>query len=217
VPLPVCEESLSPRLWRLLYLGRMDVLKGGQLLLEALPRVQSALGGGGNTCPPPHLHVTFAGDGPSRSEWEHLAAQLRDKTPGVTTEFPGWVDGTEIEELWARCDLAVVPSLWPEPFGLVGPEAVFRGVPLAAFAVGGIPEWLSDGVNGHLAPGDPPTAGGLAEAIVKCLRDPQAHAALRRGAATVAARLGGQDHLTALERIFANVAGSRYRECVGLP
>ena len=54
-------------------------------------------------------------------------------------------------------DLLVVPSVWPEPFGLVGPEAAHHGVPSAAFAVGGIPEWLVDGVSGHLAAGDRPT------------------------------------------------------------
>ena len=50
----------------------------------------------------------------------------------------------------------MVPSIWPEPFGQVGPEAGLYGVPAAAFAVGGTPSWLTDGVNGRLAPGDPP-------------------------------------------------------------
>ena len=48
--------------------------------------------------------------------------------------------------------LLVVPSVWPEPFGSVGMAAARCGVPAAAFAVGGIPQWLHDGVNGHLAP-----------------------------------------------------------------
>ena len=69
-----------------------------------------------------------------------------------------------------RADLLVVPSLWPEPFGLVGLEAARHRLPVAAFAVGGIPDWLRPGVNGYLAPGDPPTPGGLADAIIACLR-----------------------------------------------
>ena len=79
-------------------------------------------------------------------------------------------------------DLLVVPSTWPEPFGLIGPEAGLHRLPAAAFAVGGIPEWLSDGVNGRLAPGDPPSAAGLARAIVECVRDPAELARLRNGA-----------------------------------
>jgi glycosyltransferase involved in cell wall biosynthesis len=80
----------------------------------------------------------------------------------------------------------VVPSVWPEPFGLVGPEAAAYGVPAAAYAVGGIPDWLQDGVNGHLAPGNPPMAAGLADAIVNCLGDPAHYEQLRRGALAAA-------------------------------
>ena len=60
----------------------------------------------------------------------------------------------------ASADLLVVPSLWPEPFGLVGLEGARSRLPAAAFAVGGIPDWLRSGVNGYLAPGDPPTPAG---------------------------------------------------------
>ena len=54
----------------------------------------------------------------------------------------------------AASDLLVVPSVWPEPFGSVGPAAAQHGIPAAAFAVGGIPQWLHEGVNGHLADGN---------------------------------------------------------------
>ena len=79
-------------------------------------------------------------------------------------------------------DVVVMPSLWPEPFGLVGLEANRRGVPVVAFATGGIPEWLHDGVNGCLAPGDPPTADGLADALIRCIRSLESSDALIRRA-----------------------------------
>jgi glycosyltransferase involved in cell wall biosynthesis len=78
-------------------------------------------------------------------------------------------------------------------------------VPAAAFAVGGIPEWLADGVNGRLAPAGPPRAAGLATAIAACLRDPAEHARLRAGARAAAARLGFAEHATRLERIFREI------------
>ncbi len=111
-----------------------------------------------------------------------------------------------MDELLDSCDLQVVPSLWPEPFGLVGPEAGLRGVPAAAFSVGGVPDWLIDGVNGYLAPGDPPTATGLAEAIVRCLRDPSEHAELRKGAVKIAEQFSIKSHLVALMDVFEHVA-----------
>ena len=60
--------------------------------------------------------------------------------------------------------LVAVPSLWPEPFGLVGLDAAALGRPAIAFDVGGIGEWLTDGVNGKLVE---PAAGeeGLARRI----------------------------------------------------
>ena len=102
-------------------------------------------------------------------------------------------------DLLDEADLLVVPSVWPEPFGLVGPEAGLHGVPAAGFAVGGIPEWLQDGVNGCLAPGDPPTTAGLADAIVRCLADPDTHRRLRQEAVRCAQRFSMTRHLAELE------------------
>lgn len=186
--------------WSLLFLGRMDLLKGGRMLLDALPRVCSALD--------KPLRVTFAGDGPEREGWESKAAKMRAENPRLTIEFSGWLQRFEIDGMLAACDLLIMPSLWPEPFGLVGPEAGLRGVPAAAFAVGGINDWLIDGVNGHLASGAPPTAQGLAEAILKCLHSRDYHNQLRNGAVEMARRFSMESHLTKLLDVFEQ-AGSR--------
>jgi glycosyltransferase involved in cell wall biosynthesis len=104
--------------------------------------------------------------------------------------------------------------VWPEPFGLAGPEAGLHGVPVAAFDVGGVPEWLIDGVNGYLAPGSPPTAEGLAQAVVKCLRDPSEYERLRRGAVETARQFSLKNHLTALTGVFEKIvpAGMNHRD-----
>lgn len=183
--------------WRLLFSGRMDLLKGGHIFLDALPNVSTSL-----RMP---LRVIFAGDGLKRQAWESQAIRIQQQHPELYIEFVGWVNQAQMELLRRTCDLQVVPSLWPEPFGLVGPEAGLRGVPTAAFAVGGIRDWLTDGVNGFLAPGDPPTADGLAEAIVKCLRDPTVYARLRRGAVELAQRFSLKNHLEALQKVFEKV------------
>ncbi|HLB88019.1 MAG TPA: glycosyltransferase family 4 protein [Terriglobales bacterium] len=184
--------------WRLLFLGRMDFWKGGHLFLDALPRVAASLDR--------PLRVTFAGDGPERSAWESQAKRLKDQAQGLEIEFVGWLEGRQREALIADSDLLVMPSQWPEPFGLSGLEAGLHGIPAVAFAVGGIPEWLQDGVNGFLAPGNPPTAAGLSEAIVRALHDPDTHARLRRGALEKAKAHTLQEHIAQLLPVLERYA-----------
>jgi glycosyltransferase involved in cell wall biosynthesis len=188
--------------WRLLFLGRMDFLKGGTIFLDALPQISAAL--------QRPLRVTFGGDGPERHAWEQQSKGIESRHRDVRIDFAGWLKGAELDSLVSHCDLLILPSLWPEPFGLVGPEVGLHGVPVAAFAVGGIPNWLIDGFNGYIAPGHPPTAAGIAEAIIKCLRDPLIYARLCQGAIEMAQRFNMQSHLAALLKVFEGVlAGSR--------
>jgi glycosyltransferase involved in cell wall biosynthesis len=182
--------------WNLLFSGRMERLKGGDFFIDSLSSVAATL--------EKPLRVTFAGEGRERKAWERRASRLRDRNLDI--HFVGWVERPQMSILFEACDLLVVPSLWPEPFGLVGPEAGLFGVPVAAFAVGGIPDWLVNGVNGYLAPGDPPTPAGLAEAITNCLRNPQHHERLRSGAVEVARQFNIRNHLTALLEVFVKVA-----------
>jgi len=183
--------------YRLLFTGRMDRLKGGRILLDALPRVAARLNG--------RVSLIFAGDGPARRSWERAARRLQPREPNIEVNFAGWVTREQLDRLLDECDLLVFPSQWPEPFGLAGPEAGARGVPVAAFAVGGMSEWLTDGVNGHLAPGDPPTAEGLADAVVKCLADEEEYARLTRGAVQIAHRFSLKNHLSGLLEVFERV------------
>jgi len=180
------------------FLGRMTVLKGGHMLLRSLPEIRSRLGR--------NVRVTFGGDGPGRAAWEEEAARLCRRHEGLEITFTGWLSPHERDSLLDRSDLLVIPSVWPEPFALVGIEAARRGVPAAAFAVGGIPDWLESGVNGFLAPADPPTAQGLAVAVTNCLRDPKTLARLRLAAADMARRWSVAAHLAALEPILTSIA-----------
>jgi glycosyltransferase involved in cell wall biosynthesis len=198
------ELSINPSPWRLLFSGRMESLKGAHLFLAALPQVMANL--------ERPVSVTFAGEGSERGKLERQAARLCGSYPGLAIEFTGWVNRNELEPLLTHCDLLVTPSLWPEPFGLVGPEAGLYGVPVAAFAVGGIPDWLQEGINGALAPGNPPTPDGLAAAIVRCLHDPAIHARLRRGAVEIAQQFNLKEHLESLLDIFEYAIEHRRRE-----
>ncbi len=193
---------------RLLYVGRMEKRKGGQVLIAALPQVQNALRR------PVELH--FAGDGPECASWQALASRLTSEHPSIRIHFHGWLAGEELQELFSSTHLLVVPSLWPEPFGKVGPEAATHGVPVATFAVGGITEWLLPGINGMAAPGDPPRAEGLAQAIASCLRDPAVHARLSAGALATITRFNLKVHVDALINLFERVCRERNQRLSGV-
>jgi len=198
-----CNKSPRPETrpkacWRIAFVGRMEFLKGGHVLLDALPQVSATL-----DC---ELRVTFAGEGPQRQLWQRKGEYLQSQLKRLSIEFCGWIEKSDVESLLENCDLLVMPSLWPEPFGLVGLEAGGHGVPTAAFAVGGITDWLIDGVNGHTAPANPAAATGLAEAIIKCLADSAEHDSLRRGAARIAKQFTLQAQASELLKVFDQVA-----------
>ena len=94
---------------------------------------------------------------------------------------------------------------WPEPFGLIGLDAAALGRPAVAFNVGGIGEWLADGVNGTLVE---PAQGekGLASAIAGLLANADQRARMARGAVEAASRLSVAAHVNALERVLQEAA-----------
>src|SRR6185369_5867650 len=125
---------------QVLFLGRLTSGKGCANAVLAVARCQRALGR--------PLHLTAAGDGPELSRCQRLAKRV-----GVDADFVGWVGADRRGELLRKADILIVPSLWPEPFGLVGIEAAAVGLTAVAYATGGIVDWLKPGESGELADG----------------------------------------------------------------
>jgi glycosyltransferase involved in cell wall biosynthesis len=176
----------------LLFVGRLTDMKGVGHLIHAIPSAARRL--------QRDLVLTIAGDGPDRGRLEEMA-----RRSGIQVEFTGWIDAERRLALMRRAELLVVPSVWPEPFGMVGTEAGCTGLPSVGYAVGGIPDWLIAGQTGELAPGDPPTVEGLSEAIVRALADPDHYARLCYGAWEKARSFTLDGHLERLEAILEKV------------
>jgi glycosyltransferase involved in cell wall biosynthesis len=90
-------------------------------------------------------------------------ATLKTMASGLPVRFCGAFHKGQGHDIYSRFDLLVVPSLWPENSPLVIHEAFMAGVPVVGARTGGIPELVTDGVNGVLY--DPTSPDALAEAL----------------------------------------------------
>jgi len=87
------------------------------------------------------------GEGPQRQECENLVKSMGLEGRVV---FTGFLSSNELKEYFIKSSVVVIPSLWPEPFCLVGIEAMSLARPVVAYNVGGISSWLKDNYNGYL-------------------------------------------------------------------
>jgi glycosyltransferase involved in cell wall biosynthesis len=118
-----------------LFVGRMAVQKGPDLLMEAIPGLLRHY---------PHAKFILAGEGHLRGDLERRAHQL-----GVNhaIRWFGYLHNGSAAELFKACDVVCVPSR-NEPFGIVVLEAWAAGKPVVATNHGGPGEFVWHNVNG---------------------------------------------------------------------
>jgi glycosyltransferase involved in cell wall biosynthesis len=119
----------------------------------------------------------IAGDGPEKATLTGPAAEL-----GLAdrVESTGEIRPAESASWSSRAAVMLFPALRPEPFGLVGAEALAYGKPIVAFAGGAVDEWLWPGETGLRVAAHTPAA--LGAAIRELLQSPDRVEALRRAA-----------------------------------
>jgi glycosyltransferase involved in cell wall biosynthesis len=104
-------------------------------------------------------------------ECRALAAEL-----GIGGRFHMLGFRADVRPLVADFDVAVVPSVYPDPLPRAVIESMALGKPVIAFDVGGVVEMLDDGATGALVPFDPAEPAEaierLSEAILRYARDP---------------------------------------------
>ncbi len=133
-PVLVTDPSIEPSI---LCVSQLIRGKGVDLLLQALSRL---------SC---EFKATIVGTGNSEAELKDLCGRLglNDRV-----KFTGWVRNEVIGRYYADSRVIVAPSRWPEPFGMIGLEAMRHARPVVAFDVGGIPDWLENEITGFLVP-----------------------------------------------------------------
>jgi len=118
--------------------------------------------------------LALIGDGPDRSTAEWLAHSL-----GIHDRIHFLGKQDRVHELLPLADLMLMPSEM-ESFGLAALEAMACQTPAIATTVGGVPELITDGVDGLLFPvGD---VDAMADASIALLKNPDRHQAMRQAA-----------------------------------
>lgn len=92
--------------------------------------------------------VAKIGTHPSEAAYYHEVFEPALAAAGSSVEFLGEVSSEERDQLVASSYATVMPSAWPEPFGLVAIESLACGTPVLTRRVGGLPEIVRDGVDG---------------------------------------------------------------------
>ncbi|OIV37782.1 D-inositol-3-phosphate glycosyltransferase [Mangrovactinospora gilvigrisea] len=187
----------------LLFAGRIQPLKGPDVLLRAAARLVEA---------DPALRARLivpviggpSGSGASRPAWLH---RLADRL-GIA-DLVRFLPAAPQERLadWFRAATALVMPSYNESFGLTAIEAQACGTPVVATAVGGLSVAVSDGRTGLLVPGHDPDA--WAAALGRLARDPGLVERMGSAAALRALRFGWSAAAEATAEVYADAAAAR--------
>jgi glycosyltransferase involved in cell wall biosynthesis len=170
---------------RLLYIGGFhDPVKGGEVLLDALPAILERH---------PGVRITIAGPG-------EPPARLRDVNGSA--RWLGWLDADAKARALREADIFLMPST-SEGLPVALLEAMAYGKPIVATRVGGIPDVLADGSEGVLV--TPGSAAELAGAVGELVGDPERARSLGRAAKERVAELGPDTIAKRLDLVYQEV------------
>jgi D-inositol-3-phosphate glycosyltransferase len=162
IGVPLCERVL-------LFVGRIEPLKGIDILLEALSMLRRQ---NITVC------LTVIGGDPTvndetqNSEMAHLQALRAQYGMNDLVAFIGQRSQDSLPYYYSAAEAVVVPSHY-ESFGMVALEAMACGTPVVASQVGGLAFLVQDGQTGFTVPVDDPLA--LADRLAELLNDHELH------------------------------------------
>ncbi len=189
----------------LLYVGRIQPLKGADVAVRALAEIHSS----GRS----DARLVVVG-GPSGPKGPEEVVALRELVEEMGLSRKVRFSSPQPHELlstyYRAADCCIVPSR-SESFGLVALEAAACGIPVVAAAVGGLTTLVEDGVTGYLVePGDP---AGFAKHVVEVVTDRELRRRLGSAGAQMAAGYTWSTAAGTLARLYAELTTRTLVEC----
>ncbi len=196
IGVPPCERTL-------LYVGRIEPLKGIDTLIQAIALMR-ANGGFGH---PPFCLTVIGGDtdlspGTTTSEMTRLKEMCDQYGLGDLVIFLGRRGQDTLPYYYSAAEAVVVPSHY-ESFGMVALEAMACGTPVVASQVGGLAFLVQDGVTGFTVPVDEPQA--LADRLTDLINNPELRRKLGEQAADFAQEYGWDKIAARIVKLYADL------------
>ncbi len=138
----------------LLFIGRLEKEKGVDVLLDAMKSIVNY---------DPNVNLNIIGSG---GEYKNIKSLIKKLNLNKNVKLLGYLERDKIAHFLKVSTLLIIPSVYEEPFGIVGIEALSVGRPVVGSNIGGISEWLNSSCGVLVKPNDPKL---LAEVILKQL------------------------------------------------
>lgn len=177
-------------------LGRINRWKGQCLLVDAAAIL--------NSRGEKNIHYAILGSPPVGQEHFLRSLEERVKESGVGSKISLLDFTPSIWEVWDSCDIAVIPSTEPEPFGMVAVEAMAAGKPVIAANHGGLAEIVVHGETGLLC--KPNNAEDLATAIEILAKDEYKRSELgKHGARRAKVLFSADAYVTGISKVYKDI------------
>jgi len=158
----------------ILFVGRLTQVKGVEFLITAFNRVHKAF---------PNTKLVILGRGELKQNLIELSEKLQIKNSVIFLDF---IERAEMPQLYAASDIFVLPS-FKEPFGLVLLEAMAMEKPIIGTRTGGIPDVITNGVNGFLI--EPGNIDELSFRLAELVDNPELRAKMGKQGREIAIKM----------------------------
>lgn len=174
--------------FNLLYAGRIDYGKGLQYIIDAMPAILTKY---------PEAKLFIVGNGNYKKEIKEKVIKA-DLLRNIS--FINFIKREQMERQYVRSSIVIVPSIWPEPLGMVGIEAMSVGRPIIASNIGGIPEWLLNNKTGFLI--EPQNSEQIADKVITLFSNQKLAHKISKCARRKAEEYSINRHVNELENVY---------------
>ena len=155
-----------------------------------------------------NIRLAFVGSAPPNQEifLEKLISQIQEYTISDKVSIIPFQE--DIFKIWQSIDIAIVPSIEPEPFGLVAVEAMLAKKPVIASNHGGLTEIVVHEKTGYLV--EPNNDKALFDAIQKLIENPNLRIEFgEKGYQRAIEEFSVDKYVSSFETLFTNMISSK--------